>query len=277
MRRYTVNGTTVFQSALFQTTSTVIEWDDAVLIVDPNTLPAEIEEIQQHVNKIRGNKACYLLFTHGDFDHIIGYRAFPDTIVIASEELLRHPQKERKLQLIRDFDQTYYITRSYPIEFPQPDIVISEDSQQIQVGSVTLTFYKAPGHSADSLFTVIDSAGVFLAGDYLSDFELPFIYHSANAYEDTLKKAQTILDNHAICLLIPGHGRHTEDRQEMQRRIEQSLQHLDRLKKAAVSGDEQALARLAQEHGFPSSFTEESHAENIRIIREESTYTEEKL
>ncbi|WP_134683761.1 MBL fold metallo-hydrolase [Brevibacillus migulae] len=269
MIQFSQGHITVYQSALFQTTSTVIALDEAILIVDPTWLPSEIREIQAHVDSIKGSRDCYLLFTHGDYDHVIGYQAFPGAKTIGSLELQRHPQKERKVNLIREFDANYYITRDYPIEFPQLDFVIAQDGQQLAIGNTSLTFYKAPGHSEDSLFTIIDSLGVFIAGDYLSDFELPFIYHSAAAYESTMQRAAEILQNHDIRLLIPGHGQHTTNRSEMFRRIHLATDHLRRLKEAVIHGDEAALEKLGEEHAFPSSFTKECHEENIRIMRRE--------
>ncbi|MED5018920.1 MBL fold metallo-hydrolase [Paenibacillus chibensis] len=269
MIQYSNDLVTVFQSALFQTTSTVIQLEELILIVDPNWLPGEIEEIQAHVDAVRGDKACYLLFTHGDYDHIIGYKAFPDAKTIGSAGLSKHPKKEHKLKLIRDFDATYYVTRSYPVEFPNLDIVIEHDGQQVTIGSTTLTFYLAPGHTEDGLFTVIDAAGVLVAGDYLSDFELPFIYHSALAYEDTIRKAAGIVRDHPIQLLIPGHGQHTTSHTEMERRVNMALGHLERMKQAILAGDEQALKELEQEHGFLSETTMECHKDNVRIMRQE--------
>ena len=89
---------TVFESALFQTTCTVVEAKEFVLVVDPNWLPHEIEEIKEHVARVQGEKELYLLFTHGDFDHVIGYHAFPGAKVIGSKGLKEHPNKERKVE-----------------------------------------------------------------------------------------------------------------------------------------------------------------------------------
>ncbi|BFH64751.1 MBL fold metallo-hydrolase [Paenibacillus azoreducens] len=269
MIQFSNDKITIFQSVLYQTTSTVIELDDLILVVDPNWLPSEIEEIKAHVDAVRGDKACYLLFTHGDYDHIIGYKAFPDAKTIGSAALASHPQKEHKLQLIRGFDARYYVKRDYPVEFPELDIVIEEDGQQITIGSTTLTFYLAPGHTPDGLFTVIDSAHVFVAGDYLSDFELPFIFHSARAYEETIRKAGQILQNHPVELLVPGHGQYTASREEMERRVNMAQSHLERLKQAVITGDEQSLERLRLEHGFASESTDQCHQENISILQKE--------
>lgn len=266
---YTDQHITIFQSALFQTTSTVIQLDDFVLIVDPTCLPNEINEIQSHVKAIQGNKECYLLFTHGDFDHIIGYNAFPGAKTIGSLEMQNHPRKEHKVSLIHDFDSTYYISRNYEVEFPNIDLVIDHDGKQITIGSTTLTFYKAPGHTNDSLFTILDSLGLFLAGDYLSDFELPFINHSAIAYEQTLNKAKTIINNHNIKILVPGHGQHTVNISEMDRRITMAKDYLTSLKTAIISKDERLINEMEGKFAFLSASTVESHKENVRIIESE--------
>lgn len=192
MIQYQSEQVTVFQSELFQTTSTVIQTNEIVLIVDPNWLAGEVEAIKQYVNTIKRERDTYLLFTHGDFDHIIGYQAFPDAKVIGSAGLHHHPEKKQKLEMIREFDAKNYISRNYPIEFPMVDIVIHEDGQQLQLGNTSITFYLAPGHTADGLITVVESLGVMIAGDYLSNFELPFIYDSAKAYVQTLEKAKQI-------------------------------------------------------------------------------------
>lgn len=269
MIQYSDERVTVFQSALFQTTSTVVNLDDGILIVDPTWLPAEISEIQGHVKSIQGNKQRYLLFTHGDFDHIIGYNAFPEAVTIGSIGLLNLPNKEETIDEIKKFDAKYYIVRDYELEFPQFDIVVKRDGQQVAIGSTNLTFYLAPGHTEDGMFTVVDSLGIWLAGDYLSDIELPFIYHSAIAYEQTLKKAEKLMSAHDIKLLIPGHGRHTVDCSEMAERIAASFDYLERLKQAVMNGDESAIAKMESEHRFLSDFTKHCHKENVDIFRKE--------
>ncbi|MDQ0219292.1 MBL fold metallo-hydrolase [Peribacillus cavernae] len=260
---------TVFQSALFKTTCTVVENDDFLLIVDPNWLPQEIEAIQHHVETVRGKRELYLLFTHGDFDHIIGYRAFPDAKIIGSKGLQHHPKKENTLGQIRKFDNDYYIDRPYPIEFPVCDIVIEDDGQLFTSGNMTLTFYLAPGHSHDGIFTVIEPQGILIAGDYLSDFELPFIYDSAKSYLKTLQTAKEILLRHHIKVLVPGHGKATDQLHEMRTRFESSQKYLDKLISAVMREDAQELDLLAKEMPYPSSFTAECHAENIAIIKKE--------
>ncbi|CAH2715033.1 hypothetical protein BACCIP111895_02210 [Neobacillus rhizosphaerae] len=262
---------TVFQSALYQTTCTVVNTKDFVLVVDPNWLPHEIEEIEQHVARIQGEKQLYLLFTHGDFDHIIGYHAFPGAKVIGSKGLQEHTNKVGKVEMIHQFYNDYYIHCPYSIAFPEVDLVIKEDGQQLVLGETTITFYLSPGHTHDGLFTIIEPLGVWIAGDYLSDFELPFVYDSAKAYLDTLRKTERILDTHAVSVLVPGHGQTSTSQVEIKRRIQLSQDYLERLIAAVIKEDPEALTALEKEMPFPSKFTNHCHGENIAIIRREYT------
>lgn len=66
-----------------------------VLLVDPTWLPHEVEEISDHVAHIRNVKPLYLLFTHSDYDHVLGYKAFPDAITIGSKEMAGCLNKEK--------------------------------------------------------------------------------------------------------------------------------------------------------------------------------------
>ena len=157
------------------TNSAIIEDEDVIIMTDPCWLPAEVETINNFLKHKLENKQLYVIYTHSDFDHIIGAGAFPKAKVIASRRFAEHPEKETIIQEIHSFDQMYYISRDYDTIFPAVDIVIDKDDQQLQLGSFTLTFHLAPGHTKDSLFTVIEPEGIFLCGDYLSDVEFPFL------------------------------------------------------------------------------------------------------
>jgi hydroxyacylglutathione hydrolase len=262
-------GLTVFQSALWKTTSSVIETNDLILVVDPTWLPHEVQDIQEHVAHIRNGKDLYLLFTHGDFDHIIGYHAFPDAKVIGSIGMQEHPRKQYKLDLIQSFDNEYYVERPYAIEFPTIDIVIEKDGQKLVVGDTSITFYLSPGHTHDGLFTIIEPLGIWITGDYLSDFELPYLFDSAKAYLETLQKSYMIMDNHPVKVLVPGHGQVTEQKEEMKRRINLAQDYLDRLIDAVVKEDAEGILGLGKEMSFPSNFTKGCHEENVAIIKRE--------
>ncbi|MEX3746609.1 MULTISPECIES: MBL fold metallo-hydrolase [Lysinibacillus] len=264
MIQFQKNNITVFQSALYMTTSAIIQTNEAVIMTDPNWLPAEIEEIKSYINNIKGDKQLYIIYTHSDFDHIIGSGAFPGAKVIASKQFDENPNKEDIIQKIKQFDQGYYLNRSYSPVYPTVDIVVSEDGHKLELDSITMTFYQAPGHTDDGLFTVIEPDGLFLSGDYLSDIEFPFIFSNYQDYVNTINKAENILLNHQITTHIPGHGSTTQDQQEIQKRIECSKYYLEQL----LRDNEELEKYLSREYPFFEGM-KSIHPDNKKMANQE--------
>lgn len=241
MRQFENEQLTVFQSVLYQTTSAVIKTKEALIVTDPNWLPNEIAEIKAYIESIIEDRKLYIIYTHSDYDHIIAAGAFPNATTIASEAFVNRINKEEVLEQIRQFDAQYYIKRDYPIIYPQIDIVIKEDGQTLELQDITCSFYLSPGHTADGLFTVVEPFGILLAGDYLSNVEFPFI-EDYEAYLATIQKVQTIIADKEVGVVVPGHGTMTNNLDEIQKRIDESLLYLNNL--AAGSINETELQKL---------------------------------
>lgn len=263
MIQYKDDTLQVFQSALYQTTSAVVQTEEAIIMTDPNWLPSELEEIQQFVLSIKKNRPLYIIYTHSDFDHIIGSGAFPNATIIASERLKNRPDQEKVMKEIHDFDEGYYVERNYEPHYPCVDIVVKENGQTLDLGRTTLTFYLAPGHTDDGLFTVVEPFGIFLSGDYLSDVEFPFIYSSFKDYQHTVEKAEKIFHNHTIRLHVPGHGKTTNSQEEMTNRLSSSKMYLNNL----VEEDEGLETILRKKYKFYNGM-KEIHEENIRKAKQ---------
>lgn len=267
---YQQDHITIFQSHLQQTTSTVIETPDLVLVVDPCWFPQEVETIAHHVEKIRGDRPVYLLITHADYDHIIGIGAFPDATLIASHAVHTYPDEERqrKLTKIENFLSENYLEAHYPIKFPSVDIIIEAEGQQLTIGETTLTFYHAQGHTHDGLFTIVEPMGILLAGDYLSDAEFPFIYYSSLDYDHTMGKVEQILSNHEISLLVPGHGSVTTDLSEIRRRTQESLQYISDVRTYLLQSRQAELRSMIDPWKFARTL-HRFHQDNIDLITRE--------
>ncbi len=268
---------TVFQSALYQTTSTVIHIPDLTLVVDPNWLPDEIREIRACAMKAGNAKPLYLLFTHSDYDHILGWGAFPEAKVIASQAFVQNPEKQELIEQILKWDDDYYVARDYPIRYPEVDIEVTHEGQILEIGNTRLTFYLAPGHNPDGIFTLVEMGGetanvapaVWLAGDYLCDVEFPYIYHSVQAYEETLAKTDLILEKHDIRLLVPGHGLITENVAEMIKRKEEALDYIRQLRSCVVINQPFDEGKLWERYRFRRSM-QKFHDENIELMKKEN-------
>ncbi|WP_270166567.1 MBL fold metallo-hydrolase [Paenibacillus sp. SYP-B4298] len=263
-------GVAIFRSALYQTISTVVVTEDAVLVSDPSWLPHEIEEIRRYVLEIRGERPLYMVLTHSDFDHILGAGAFPEATIIASEALAfkGEAQQQSILEQIHAFDDDYYISRPYPVSYPRVDEVVTEEGQQLELGGTTLTFYHAPGHNDDGIFTLVEPLGLWLAGDYLSDIEFPYIYHNSRQYESTIGKLDDLMQQHEVRLLIPGHGQPTCDREEMRHRQQKDQAYIGALRAAILRGDDAGIEALIADCPFPRNMSKFHRANRLLIERE---------
>ncbi|MNC44854.1 hypothetical protein D3C75_937780 [compost metagenome] len=126
----------------------------------------------------------------------------------------------------------------------------------------------APGHTHDGLFAVVESPGLFIAGDYLSDVEFPYIYDSSAAYEATLGKAGQIIAQHPVPLLIPGHGEAAESLLEIERRRDAGLDYIRSLRAAVAAGDQAAVEQLIAGCAFPRNMRK-FHRSNQELMEQE--------
>jgi len=259
---------TIFESELFRTTSTCVVTDEYLLLVDPNWLPSEVKTIQDFAHEQGAGKEKYLLFTHSDYDHIIGYGAFPGFATIASQRFVDNPDADKQLAQTIAWDDEYYIRRNYALSYPAIDHPISGEGQAMRIGKDEYVFHQGPGHNYDGLITFNRSRGVLIVGDYLSNIEFPYVYHSFAAYRTTLETLETIIASSEVHLLITGHGDHTTDRQEMEQRIMDSREYLDGVELAVRSGVAFDFAGFVAERGyeFPGVMGE-FHGKNLKVAR----------
>jgi len=265
MIQYQNDQITIFESQLYKTTSTVIQTEDCLIVVDPCILPAEVEEIRDYVTSVRGSRPVYLVITHSDWDHVVGAGAFPEATVVASAAF-QSKNPEEILEQARVFDDEYYIDRKTPLMYPKADVVVEQDGLRLEIGNTALTFYQAKGHTDDGIFAVVEPLGVWIAGDYLSDVEFPFISSSSADYIETLEKTETILANHRINLLIPGHGHAAFSQEEILKRKSESLHYIISLKEAIRSdkAHEHLIAPYSYQRGLIKC-----HRENVRFLLQE--------
>ena len=259
---------TVFQSALYQTNTTVVCTDDAVVVVDPAWLPHEVSAIRQYVEAIREHRALFLVFTHSDFDHIIGYGAFKADKVFATELMAENPTSEAILEQIRDFDQQYYIRRTYPVDYPTVDFKVYRDGVHYRHEGTKLSFYLTPGHTADSMMVIIWQLGLCIAGDYLSNIEFPIIQHSSVEYVNTLEKLPRIHDRNWFTRLIPGHGDPALTITDWLRRRTESLAYIYALRESIATGIAFDTDSLWSRYHFPRQQIKD-HEANLALLRRE--------
>jgi hydroxyacylglutathione hydrolase len=258
----------VFESALFRTTTSLIIGVNYILLVDPNWLPVEIDCIQRTIDSTGKDKEKFLLFTHSDYDHIIGYGKFKEYTTIASNNFVENPSRDTVLSEIEKFDDEYYVKRTYPIAYPSIDIIISGENEKLKLGSDEYYFFQARGHNRDGLITYNKTKRILIAGDYLSNIEFPYIYDSIHNYLETLSKFEFIINENTVSMLIPGHGDCTADVSEINTRIKESRDYIHALVEAVTQKAEFNEKRLFERYDFPI-IMQQFHQKNIELAAAE--------
>ena len=265
----------IFESALWRTTTSLIISENYLLLVDPNYLPIELEFIQNYIDTNLPTHKKYLLFTHSDFDHIVAYGMFSEYISIASEKFVNNPSVEKCLQSIHSFDEEHYILRDYPIVYPEINLVIHTDQQVLSIEEDQYLFVQAPGHNADGLIAYNMSKHILVVGDYLSNIEFPFIYHSVEAYLLVLDKIKKLVAEYPIRFLIAGHGDYTSEKTEIIYRIADARSYIIALEKYVKNETLFDINSLLSLYNF-SSAMRRCHEDNVKFLQK-SVETARKL
>ena len=240
-------------SGIWQTNSVIVSAAGEALVVDPAFFPRELAELSALVKRRIGNgggpttvafthghlghRPDLLAYTHGHWDHVAGWRQFPDARVVASTVLAQAvagsaPVAAENLAKLREFDGRWYVPRVSPAAWP-PSIFGLADGDQFRVGSVSIEALCLPGHSADGLGLFVRDAGLLLPGDHLSLCEIPFVA-DLDAYRATLLRLRSFLGR--LERIIPGHGPEL-DRAGASEVLEADLRYLEALAEQAKRGD----------------------------------------
>lgn len=265
--QFSTENITVFESQWFRTTSTLIALSESIIIVDPNWTPHEIDDILSYIDNNFPHHRQYLFFTHSDFDHILGYGAFPKAYSIASGIIKKNKNQDKILDDIRSFDNQQGYERSYPLSYPKIDIAIDKIDQKIIIDNVEMYFYNVGGHTADGTFMIIPALNIWIAGDHLSNIEIPIIDDNLDNYRETINLSEQIFRHYDnISILVTGHGDVANQRTQISQRIENDKTYLNLLDNMWNSEYHKALLELISQYG-DAEYNEFLHQENIQKVK----------
>ncbi len=250
----------VATSGIWQLSSVVLGSEGECLVVDPGYFPRELDELARAA-AARG-RVTAVAFTHGHWDHVIGWRAFPGAPVVASAALAAAVAGDTalardNLAQARELDGRWYVARPAALAWPDSVRPLSE-GDGFALGRTTVRALLLPGHSPDGLALHLPDAGLLVVGDYLSPCEIPFVDDLA-AYRRTLRRLLDLAGD--LDGVIPGHGPPL-DRAAARAIASADLAYLDALAGCAERGDANGALAIPLPRAADVPGMREHHVEN---------------
>lgn len=220
-------------------TTVVVASDGTCLVVDPGITVAEVESLAVALHD-RGWRVVAGFSTHAHWDHLLWTSSLGDVprwstarAAALAESLRSVAGAEAEavapghdLELLGRLTPLPHGATGVPWDGPQV-LVVPHDGH-------------SPGHAA----LVVPTAHVLVAGDMLSDLEIPLLDVDAADgvadYRAGLDRLEEAAHMHDVAVVVPGHG-HVGDAKELARRFAADRAYLDDL----VDGRRSADPRLA--------------------------------
>ena len=247
-------GVFVATADMYTTTTTIVAGaDGGCLLIDPAVTVADLAALASWLSE-RGLRPTAGWSTHPHWDHLLWSAAFGEVPRYATPRAVAAAARELPV-LVNDVgesapghDLTLFarveplIGREIDWAGP-PAVVYAHDAH-------------APGHGA----VLLPEAGVLVAGDMLSDIEIPLLdLESADPFGGYRQGLEFLGGAPGVRLVVPGHG-HVGDQAEFRRRVAADRDYLDATEAGADPADERLTADwLRAEHA--------RHRQRARALR----------
>jgi glyoxylase-like metal-dependent hydrolase (beta-lactamase superfamily II) len=242
--------------------------------VGPGVLPTELDDIARVALGAEPLEVT-LFLTHAHWDHVLGRAWWPRARTLAHDRFAGEVMTERAA-IAREAEA---LAAKHGERWERgfapftPDTAVS-GLRFMRLDPWRLVLRDAPGHSASAVTIHLPDHGVLVAGDLLSDVEIPGLDGPPAVYRDTIEGLWPLADGGAIETLVPGHGTIARGRDAVLARFEhdlgylRSLEHAVREARAAGRGEEPTVEALATmeftgKHGPYAEMLATVHAENV--------------
>jgi len=171
--------------------------DDGVLVIDAKMDKTSVDQVIEGIKRITGKPIKYLVNTHGDGDHIVGNRYFPETVTIIAHENCR---KDFFLPGRNGADSEW----SKPDLAPFVPSLTFSDKMSIHLSSKKVElWYFGVGHTTGDTVVYFPEEKTAFIGDqiFLTRAQLIHSYKGGDSFEHvkTLTKMLNTIDAEKFC------------------------------------------------------------------------------
>ncbi len=207
-KKLEINKTVInkFTFGPIKTNCYVVKNGNDIIVIDPGTLKEEESELINFIKSLNG-KLCFIVNTHGHFDHISGNnvlkKSFPDA------KILIHKEDREKLTSSEKNG-----SKQFGLNITSPDCDREvEDKETINFGECSLAVAHTPGHTKGSISLTGD--GFIFTGDTLFAGTVGVAREHKNAFNEmvnSIKEKILIFPDNFI--ILPGHMENSTIREE---------------------------------------------------------------
>jgi glyoxylase-like metal-dependent hydrolase (beta-lactamase superfamily II) len=254
-------GVHVRQSAFSQSNAVVIRGSSGALLVDPGISGDELDELGDDLDSM-GIVVTMGFSTHPHWDHLLWHERFGDVarygtakcVATARERIAGNREKASRLAPGAPLDTLDAVTALPPgaAELPwrgRTIRILEHDAH-------------APGHAA--LF--VEDVRVLIAGDMLSDVEIPLFDARGSDPCGDYVVALDLLASVPADVVIPGHGS-VGFGTDVGSRIEADRAYV----RALLAGIDAADSRVGSDATYGLDWLPEAHQDNVELASQRST------
>jgi glyoxylase-like metal-dependent hydrolase (beta-lactamase superfamily II) len=256
--------------------SVLLASEGYALAIDAGVLPSELDDFARVVaNEAPRFENVALAFTHPHWDHVLALPWFPGATTFAhagfADELERDAAK-----IAADAEKWIRESGETP---PQPfrpfePTLKARGTALLRLGPFDVVTYDTPGHSGSHLALWLPAHGTLVAGDLLSDIEIPWLDAAPWVYRSSLKALHWLYEQEDVRLLVPGHGPVAHGRINGYRRLLRDMDYLLHLEHGvgeawkrgwSLEETRAELARMDYLGKDAAYAMNDVHAENVRF------------
>jgi glyoxylase-like metal-dependent hydrolase (beta-lactamase superfamily II) len=252
------SGVLVRQSAFCQSNAVVIRDSDDILLVDPGVTGDDLNELANDLDAL-GIVVTMGYSTHPHWDHLLWHERFGDVarygtvkcVATARERLERNREMASRLAPGAPLDTLDRVTALQPganyIPWRSRPVRILEHDAH------------APGHGA----LLIEDVSVLIAGDMLSDVEIPLFDPRGTDPCGDYMAGLDLLASASAGVVIPGHGS-VGYGSEVGERIEADRTYLH----AVLAGADPADRRIGSGATYGADWLPQAHLSNVDLANQ---------
>lgn len=228
-------------------TTVVVADDGSCLVVDPGITVAEVAGLA-HAIRSRGWSVAAGFSTHPHWDHVLWSR----DLGVGPRWATRRGAARALATRADALAQTEAAAPGHDRDLTGHPTPLPDGAREIPWAGPRAVVVPHEGHCPGHAGLVLPGAGALLAGDMLSDLEIPLLDVEAADpvadYRAGLEALEAAAREHHVRVLVPGHG-HLGDAAELDRRLATDRAYLDDLETGRASTDPRlGTPWLAEEH-----------------------------